>query len=111
MRFDYTVHAELRKRADLLRGLVKKAFKRHRLLVISQEVNLNYGHPSGTCRFGANPSSSVLDPNNKAHDLDNLYVVDASFMPTSGGANPSLTIAANALRVAEHICDTLQRNK
>ncbi|TXT23751.1 MAG: glucose-methanol-choline oxidoreductase [Gallionellaceae bacterium] len=111
MRFDYTVHTELRERASLLKGLVKKAFGRHRLLVISQEVNLNYGHPSGTCRFGADPSSSVLDPNNKAHDLDNLYVVDASFMPTSGGANPSLTIAANALRVAEHICDTLQSNK
>lgn len=110
MRFDYMVHAELRERASLLRGLVKKAFKRHRLMVIGQEVNLNYGHPCGTCRFGVDPSSSVLDPNNKAHGLDNLYVVDASFMPTSGGANPSLTIAANALRVAEHICDTLPRD-
>ena len=50
----------------------------------------------------------MLDVNNKAHDLNNLYVVDASFMPTSGGANPSLTVAANALRVAEHISYILQ---
>ena len=43
----------------------------------------------------------MLDGNCKVHDLDNLYVVDASFMPSSGGANPGLTVIANALRVAE----------
>jgi len=109
MRFDYEVHVELRERISELRNLIKKALTRHRLLVISPEISLNYGHPSGTCRFGTDPASSVLDVNNKAHDLNNLYVVDASFMPTSGGANPSLTIAANAIRVAEHINDTLRR--
>jgi len=108
MRFDYTVHAELRERIGLLRSLIKKAFARHRLIILSKEISMNYGHPCGTCRFGTDPSSSVLDANNKAHDLDNLYVVDASFMPTSGGANPSLTIAANALRVAEHISGILR---
>ena len=77
-------------------------------MILTREINLHYGHPSGTCRFGVDPSSSVLDLNNKAHDLNNLYVVDASFMPTSGGANPGLTIAANAMRVAAHIGEVLR---
>ena len=64
---------------------------------------LNFGHPSGTLRFGSDPSTSVLDAECKAHDLDNLYVADASFMPTSMGVNPSLTIAANALRVGDAV--------
>lgn len=60
-------------------------------------------HQNGTMRFGTDPKTSVLDLNCKAHDLDNLYVVDASFFPSCGAFNPSLTIAANALRVGEHI--------
>jgi hypothetical protein len=60
-------------------------------------------HACGTCRFGADPHSSALDRWNRAHDLDNLYVVDASFFPTSGGVGPALTVAANALRVANEI--------
>ena len=60
-------------------------------------------HQAGTCRFGANPASSVLDLNCKAHELDNLYVTDASFFPSIGAVNPTLTIIANALRVAEHL--------
>ncbi|MEP7164374.1 MAG: GMC family oxidoreductase [Ferruginibacter sp.] len=60
-------------------------------------------HQNGTLRFGADPATSVLDLNCKAHDLDNLYVVDASFFPSCGAFNPALTIAANALRVGEHI--------
>ncbi len=64
---------------------------------------MNYGHPCGTCRFGDDPSVSVLDRHCKAHDLDNLFVVDSSFMPRSGAVNPSLTIAANALRVAPQV--------
>jgi choline dehydrogenase-like flavoprotein len=61
------------------------------------------GHVCGTTAFGDDPRASVLDRNNRVHDLDNLYVVDASFFPTSGGANPALTVAANALRVARHL--------
>lgn len=60
-------------------------------------------HQNGTLRFGIDPSTSVLDPNCKAHDIDNLYVVDASFFPSCGAFNPALTIAANALRVGDHI--------
>jgi choline dehydrogenase-like flavoprotein len=57
----------------------------------------------GTVRFGTDPATSVLNPQNRAHEVENLYVVDASFFPSSTGINPSLTVAANALRVAEHI--------
>jgi choline dehydrogenase-like flavoprotein len=60
-------------------------------------------HQNGTCRFGENPKTSVLDLNCKAHDLDNLYVVDTSFFPSCGAVNPSLTAMANALRVGEHL--------
>src|SRR6266496_518151 len=60
-------------------------------------------HQNGTLRFGTDPTSSVLDLNCKAHDLENLYVVDASFFPSCGAFNPALTIAANALRVGDHI--------
>jgi choline dehydrogenase-like flavoprotein len=60
-------------------------------------------HQAGTCRFGDDPASSVLDRNCKAHELDNLYVVDTSFFVSIGAVNPSLTAIANALRVGDHI--------
>jgi len=60
-------------------------------------------HQAGTARFGTDPAASVLDVNCRAHDLDNLYVVDSSFMPSVGAVNPTLTIIANALRVGDHI--------
>lgn len=61
------------------------------------------GHQCGTVRFGADPSTSVLDPFCKAHDLENLYVVDSGFFPSSTALNPTLTVSANALRVADHL--------
>ncbi len=64
-------------------------------------------HQNGTCRFGRDPRTSVLDPNCKAHDLDNLYVVDGAFFPSSSAVNPALTIMANALRVADHLKERL----
>ncbi|MEO8147506.1 MAG: GMC family oxidoreductase [Bacteroidia bacterium] len=60
-------------------------------------------HQNGTLRFGTDAQTSVLDVNCKTHDLENVYVVDASFFPSCGAVNPSLTIMANALRVGEHI--------
>ena len=60
-------------------------------------------HQVGTTRFGHDPKSSVLDVNCKAHELDNLYVVDSSFFVTSAAVNPTLTIVANALRVGDHL--------
>jgi len=64
-------------------------------------------HQAGTCRFGSDPQTSVLDLNCKAHELDNLYAVDASFMPSIGAVNPALTIMANALRVGDHLAGRL----
>ncbi|WP_330315674.1 GMC family oxidoreductase [Streptomyces platensis] len=64
-------------------------------------------HQAGTVRFGDDPRSSALDVNCKAHDLDNLYVVDTSFFPSIGAVNPSLTAIANALRVGDHIAARL----
>jgi choline dehydrogenase-like flavoprotein len=61
------------------------------------------GHQNGTCRMGNDPATSVLDANCKAHDLDNLYVVDAACFPSASAVNPSLTVIANALRVADHL--------
>jgi choline dehydrogenase-like flavoprotein len=60
-------------------------------------------HQAGTCRFGHDPGTSVLDVNCKAHELDNLYVVDTSFFPSIGAVNPALTAMANALRVGDHL--------
>jgi len=60
-------------------------------------------HQNGTIRFGTDPRNSALDPDCKAHELDNLYVVDASFFPSSSAVNPALTIMANALRVGDHL--------
>ena len=71
---------------------------------LSQRIPLaGVAHQGGTCRFGADPTTSVLDANCKAHDLDNLYVVDASIFPSSSSVNPALTIMANALRVGDHL--------
>jgi len=103
MRFEYRYSVELRERNALFRRRLREALGKRRVVVLSGENNLNYGHACGTCRFGTDPATSVLDGSNRAHDVANLYVVDASFFPSSGGTNPSLTIAANALRVAEII--------
>jgi choline dehydrogenase-like flavoprotein len=66
-------------------------------------------HQAGTIRFGRDPNTSALDLNCKAHDLDNLYVVDSSFFVSIGAVNPSLTIIANALRVGDHLLERLGR--
>jgi choline dehydrogenase-like flavoprotein len=65
-------------------------------------------HQAGTCRFGRDPKNSVLDSNCKAHELDNLYVVDTSFFVSIGAVNPSLTAIANAIRVGDHLLDRLR---
>jgi choline dehydrogenase-like flavoprotein len=102
--FTYTITDDLRRRADELRIAFAKSVRPWRMLRINTELEMNYGHPCGTCKFGNDPATSVLDRNCRTHDLQNLYVVDSSFMPRSGAINPSLTIAANALRVAPQIC-------
>jgi len=64
-------------------------------------------HQCGTCRFGKDPTTSVLDLNCRAHEVDNLYVVDSSFFRSSASVSPALTVIANALRVGEHLIQRL----
>ena len=80
-----------------------------RSLFIGDRIPLaGVAHQNGTIRFGKDPKTSALDVNCKAHDLDNLYVVDGSFFPSSAAVNPALTIMANALRVADHLKQRLE---
>jgi choline dehydrogenase-like flavoprotein len=79
-----------------------------RSLFVGQRIPLaGVAHQNGTLRFGDDPRSSVLDRTCRTHEVDNLYVVDGSFFPSSGAVNPALTIAANALRVAGHLRERL----
>ncbi len=81
---------------------------RDRNYYLKQDIGIaGVAHQAGTCRFGTDPASSVLDVNCKAHELDNLYVVDTSFFPSIGAVNPALTAMANAIRVGEHLSERL----
>lgn len=100
LRFDYHYRDELRQRVQSFRRRLKRAIAPHRAFLLTGDSNINLSHVCGTCRFGDDPTTSVLDPECRAHGLANLFVTDGSFFPSSGGTNPSLTIAANALRVA-----------
>ncbi len=91
-------------RRRLLRDHVHRTFRRFGpVRGGGTEDRKGLGHVCGTCRLGDDPRTSVLDLCNRAHDLDNLYVTDASFFPASGAVSPALTIVANALRVAASI--------
>lgn len=91
-------HGELIKRS---RQMMRKAGFQ---LVFTETMGIETNsHQCGTVRFGTDPATSVLDPYCKAHDVDNLYVVDSSFFPSSAAMNPALTICAQALRVADHL--------
>jgi choline dehydrogenase-like flavoprotein len=79
-----------------------------RNLFLGQRIPLaGVAHQNGTIRFGRDPKTSALDVHCRAHEVDNLYVVDASFFPSSGAVNPALTIMANALRVGDHLLQRL----
>jgi len=80
----------------------------HHSLYLGKNIPIGgTAHQAGTMRFGTDPASSVLNLDCRVHDVDNLYVVDASFFPTIGAVNPTLTIIANALRVADHVAGRL----
>jgi choline dehydrogenase-like flavoprotein len=80
----------------------------HRHVYMKNDIPVaGCAHQAGTCRFGEDPADSVLDVNCKAHELDNLYVVDTSVFPSIGAVNPALTAMANALRVGDHLLDRL----
>jgi len=98
--------------AELRKILNHVGLARHHVLHKSYYMSMNIpiagvAHQAGTCRFGTDPATSVLDVNCKAHELDNLYVADTSFFPSIGAVNPALTAIANAIRVGEHIADRL----
>lgn len=100
---DYRFAPELLQRRQRFRGLIRAALKGQRTLFLTYEPEPNFGHACGTLRMGRDPGDSVLDVGCRVHGIENLWVADASFMPTSMGVNPSLTIAANALRMADRI--------
>ena len=80
----------------------------HRFAYMKTDIPIaGVAHQAGTCRFGNDPQTSVLDADCKAHELDNLYVVDTSFFPSIGAVNPALTAMANALRVGDHLLERL----
>jgi choline dehydrogenase-like flavoprotein len=109
IRVSYTpnnTEAYERLRAELI-GIVARvehARGRRTPTILSSRLGVSgVSHQNGTLRFGHDPATSVLDPSCRVHELDNLYVVDASFFPSSSAVNPSLTIMANALRVGDRI--------
>ncbi|OBG62534.1 MULTISPECIES: GMC oxidoreductase [unclassified Mycobacterium] len=107
LRLQYRLHPnEIDRRAVFLRQLQDVLDPFRKITLRGAEDNKAVAHVCGTCRFGTDPASSVLDPQNRAHELENLYVADSSYFPSSAGFNPSLTIAANALRVAAHVNQT-----
>ena len=102
-------HKRLRsKLRDLCARLDTASALFDRSLYFGQNVPISgTAHQAGTMRFGTDPQTSVLDTDCRPHGIDNLYVVDASFMPSVGAVNPTLTIVANALRVADTIAKRL----
>jgi choline dehydrogenase-like flavoprotein len=102
-------HARLQQKLrDMSDGLDMHPQLFERSLYLGKDVPIGgTAHQAGTLRFGSDPAHSVLDTNCKAHELDNLYVTDASFFPSIGAVNPTLTIIANALRVGDHIAERL----
>ena len=103
-------HARLIKKLEYLLGhLDMHPHLVPRNLFVGNRIPLaGVAHQNGTIRFGHDPLTSALDANCKAHEVDNLYVVDGSFFPSSGAVNPALTIMANALRVGDHILERLK---
>ena len=81
----------------------------HRFAYMKKDIPVaGVAHQAGTCRFGSDPASSVLNEDCRAHELDNLYVVDTSIFPSIGAVNPALTAMANSLRVGDHLLERLE---
>ncbi len=80
----------------------------HRFAYMKNEIPVaGVAHQAGTVRFGSDPATSALNVDCRAHELDNLYVVDTSFFPSIGAVNPALTAMANALRVGDHLLERM----
>ena len=105
---DYRKSEELEARISTFRALLKDKLAELRVAFLSGNDNINIGHACGSCRMGDTPATSVVGPDNAVWGTDNVYVVDASFFPSSSGANPSLTVVANALRVGDLVAARLE---
>jgi choline dehydrogenase-like flavoprotein len=80
----------------------------HRFAYMKTDIPVaGCAHQAGTVRFGSDPATSVLNSDCRAHELDNLYVVDTSFFPSISAVNPALTAMANAVRVGDHLLQRL----
>jgi choline dehydrogenase-like flavoprotein len=102
-------HRLKHKLEDLLEPIGAHRHLFERSLYLGKNIPIGgTAHQAGTCRFGPDPASSVLNLDCRAHEVDNLYVTDASFFPSIGAVNPTLTIIANALRVADRIAERLK---
>ncbi len=103
IRLAYTAN-NLKSHGELVKQWTKLMRAMGYPIIITQKMDIKVAmHQCGTARFGTDPKTSVLDPFCKVWDVDNLYVVDASFLPSSTAVNPSLTIVAQAVRTAEHL--------
>lgn len=108
LQLHYSLRPEAHRRIALFRGQMRQVLQGRRWRLLPQaDNNQRLAHVCGTCRMGDDPATSVLDRNNRVHDLDNLFVVDSAGFPSSGGTNPSLTIVANALRVGRLLAQGL----
>lgn len=89
--------------------VIDDAPERLRPFLVKEITSKRLFHGSGGCRFGEDPCTSVLNPECRVHEIENLWITDASFMPTGSGVNPTLTLQANALRVGAHIATVVGR--
>jgi choline dehydrogenase-like flavoprotein len=116
IKLSYTPNNDVPKRElfGRLKGMLARLGMDHRHLVprhayLKNEIPVaGCAHQAGTCRFGADPSTSVLNTDCRTHEVDNLHVVDTSFFPSIGAVNPALTAMANALRVGDHLEERLR---
>jgi choline dehydrogenase-like flavoprotein len=119
VRLSYTeTNAEAKKRLyDKLKSLLPKLDMNeghliHRFAYMKNDIPVaGVAHQAGTCRFGSDPASSVLNTECRAHEVDNLYVVDTSVFPSIGAVNPALTAMANSLRVGDHLLERMGAGK
>lgn len=108
LNFVYDFAPELLARRRKFRAAIRRSLKGQARMFLNRSPEPNFGHATGTLTFGHDPATSVLNADCRAHSIRNLYVADASFMPTSTGVNPSLMIAANAMRVGDILSASLK---
>lgn len=108
IRLTYRVTDDLGARRALFRRAIRRKLKGMRKVFLTRRAEPNFGHACGTLRMGESPETSVADALGRAHDLRNLRIADASLFVSSTGVNPSLTIAALALRVAHDLARELK---